>query len=369
MFLSSWYPSRVLPIIGDFIQRHAEAVATKHKVSAVHIITDPNLKIPFEISSKTIKGVTTYIGYIKKTGNPVYKLFLFSKVLRLILNEIGSFDLIHLNKLYSSGWIAYLLNLFYKKPYLISEHWSGYQSTNNQNIGLFEKYLSKQIVKRAAFVCPVSQHLANAMQEFGLKGNYHPVPNVVMTDLFVSKTKTDSIKLRLLHISSLTDEVKNISGIIKTLGALKRQKTDFICYFIGGTGDEFTAVIQQNNLTDKDIQFINFMEQKDLVSYFHQSDILILFSHYENLPCVILEAFSSGTPVISSNVGGISEFFPPDFGLLITANNHQELENALHKVKGTNWASPKKMHQYAVRHFSPETIAEKFDYLYQQMTY
>jgi len=40
LFLSSWYPSHVSPSNGDFIQRHAEAIATKHNVTVIYVTTD-----------------------------------------------------------------------------------------------------------------------------------------------------------------------------------------------------------------------------------------------------------------------------------------------------------------------------------------
>ena len=44
LFLSGWYPSRVSPSNGDFVQRHAEAVATVQNVTLIHVITDKNIK-------------------------------------------------------------------------------------------------------------------------------------------------------------------------------------------------------------------------------------------------------------------------------------------------------------------------------------
>jgi len=43
LFLASWYPSRVLKTNGDFIQRHAEAVALQHNVTVLHVISDSYL--------------------------------------------------------------------------------------------------------------------------------------------------------------------------------------------------------------------------------------------------------------------------------------------------------------------------------------
>ena len=92
-----------------------------------------------------------------------------------------------------------------------------------------------------------------------------------------------------------------------------------------------------------------------------QADVFVLFSNYENLPCVILEAFSCGLPVISTDVGGISEFFPNDFGYLIPKNDSKILvETLLHFYQKNRKHDVSKMHQYVRDNFSPTEISKAF---------
>jgi len=85
LFLCSWYPTRVLPSNGDFIQRHAEAVALLHSVSLIHVITDKNLKKTLEITDNTSNNVRTLIAYIKQSKNPIAKTYRFYKGLFCII--------------------------------------------------------------------------------------------------------------------------------------------------------------------------------------------------------------------------------------------------------------------------------------------
>ena len=97
----------------------------------------------------------------------------------------------------------------------------------------------------------------------------------------------------------------------------------------------------------------------------NKSNLFILFSNYENLPCVILEAFACGVPVISTNVGGISEYFPENFGFLINPKDEVALENSILKVyhQGIN-TNKELMHKYAQDNFGINSISEKFSNLY-----
>ena len=70
LFLCGWYPSKVSPTNGDFIQRHAEAVSLIHNVTVIHIISDKKSKKNIDIISEVINGIETHIAYIKHFKNP-----------------------------------------------------------------------------------------------------------------------------------------------------------------------------------------------------------------------------------------------------------------------------------------------------------
>ena len=103
LFLCGWYPSRVLPTNGDFIERHALAISLKHQVTVIHIITDKNVSNNLEIISTKEKQITTHIAYLKKTKNPIKKTYLYAKAFLRILRKIKNLDVVHLNEVYPFG--------------------------------------------------------------------------------------------------------------------------------------------------------------------------------------------------------------------------------------------------------------------------
>ncbi|PQJ74986.1 glycosyltransferase family 4 protein [Polaribacter gangjinensis] len=363
LFLCGWYPSRILPTNGDFIQRHAEAVATQQKVSVVHIITDENLATQKEIEYSKINGVDTFIGYIQKTKNPILKWKRYITMFMELTSKIDDFQIIHVNSLFPFGIFAWCLKMTKNIPYIISEHWTGYHFPQSKNIGFFQKIASKIIVKNASFVCPVSDDLANSMLQLGLKGNYCKVPNVVDTDMFypIKNTKETFI---IIHISSLNDAHKNVSGMLNVAKKLEERIGNFTWKFIGGTEDHFKNQLKKHDFKQAKIEFINHIPQQEMVSHLQSADVFVLFSNYENLPCVILEAFSCGIQAISTNVGGIHEYFPEDFGTLIQPKNEEQLLESLLQFSKKQPINKDKMHAYAIQNFGKNAIANSFSELY-----
>ena len=365
LFLCGWYPSRVLPINGDFIQRHAEAVSLKHQVTVLHIVSDNNTSSNIEIIETKTGEVKELIAYIKPTKNPLLKIYLFFKAYKSLLKKIDYFDLVHLNSLYPFGVFALHLKWFNKISYIISEHWSGYHLPQSNDICLSEKVISKLITSNSTYVCPVSLDLGNSMRNFGLKGNYKRVPNVVDTNLFVPLEKVSNT-FTLVHISSMVEVYKNISGILRVIAKLQDHISKFKIKFIGESSQKLIPRAKELGINSDCIEFVEQIPHHKVIQELQEADCILLFSNYENLPCVILEAFATGTHVISTDAGGIKEFFPDDFGLLIEKGNEESLLKSILKVYNNEIIfSPKdEMHKYADANFSKEKICQSFSELY-----
>ncbi len=362
LFINSWYPSRVLPTNGDFIQRHVEAVALKHKVTAIHVITDNSIKNEV-LSDENINGVRTLIAYLKPTKNNISKQFQFFRAYKKLISLSKDFDIVHVNRLFPVGIIAVWLKINRNIPYIISEHFSGYQN----RIGKSELLISKIIARQANLICPVSEDLSKNMQVLGLKGNYKVVPNVIDTTIF---TPTDNINkvFTLIHVSSLVDDIKNISGILNVIGQLQNHIPNFLFYLVGDNPFQYQSLIDSLNIDSKNIKLIDQIPHREVATYIQNSDIMLMFSNYESFSCVIKEAFSCGIKVISTDVGGINEYFPNDFGKLIPVKNEKELLDSILSLNDKTENNQKNiMHQYIENHFSKEIISSDFSNIYQDI--
>lgn len=70
-------------------------------------------------------------------------------------------------------------------------------------------------------------------------------------------------------------------------------------------------------------------QQTDVLPYFAASDAMLLPSHTEGSPHVVLEAMAAGVPVIASSVGGVPEILSDDIAQLVPSQNPASFANAI----------------------------------------
>lgn len=368
LFLSSWYPSRLSPYAGDFVQRHAIAASKINQISVLHAKKDSSLKDRFKIEENATDNVKEVIVYYRnsriKPINYLYRLVALNKGYQ----KIKHIDLIHLNVTYPAGLFALYLKLTQRIPYVITEHWTGFREEYFQKINFIERFIIVKILKNASKILPVSQDLANSMKKHAEKVPFEVIPNVVFTEYFYPYKKEPNSIIKFLHLSSLKLEHKNIPGILNVVKRLAEENLKFE-FHLGGTGNpQFIEDFKLENQLSDIIFTFGELGYKEVPPKMNQFNCFVLFSNYENQPCVQTESFACGLPFIGTDVGGIKEYFPKNFGYLIEKGNETELYDAMKAViLGKDFESKDKMHEYAKENFSPEVIAKRFDQVYTKI--
>lgn len=382
LYLPRWYPHKYDPMHGLFIERHGIAASAYCNVSVLYVHPDENLKdqkfyIDESWKNKLpairiyYKNINTGIIPLDKLIN-IYRFFSFNqKGIRIIRRKYGKPDVIHVHVLTRHGLIALLSKIFYHIPYVITEHWTRYLPSVNTFKGFFRKVLTRIVIKHASAVMPVTENLKNAMVMHGLRNkNYIVIPNVVNMEMFqpAAPKETRDIK-RIIHISCFDNNQKNISGILRVIQKLSEERQDFCCDMIG-EGIDFewlTGYGKELDIKDRFVFFHGLKENEALADMIKQSDFMVMFSNYENLPVVILESYASGIPVISTDVGGIREHLDKNLGILIRPNDEEQLYNGIKKMLDNNKQyEATRIRQYAEEHFSNEVIGKRLFLVYQQ---
>lgn len=351
------------------MQRHAEAVATRHKVDVLYVTPDPEVK-ELTYSFNQHGSVREHIWYYPaKKPDPWYRFRAFKEAFKQWHADTGSLpDLVHLNVLYPSGKQARWLKSKFDIPFIVTEHWTGYHEEHRVKLHPYQRIDMLKTAQAASCICPVSEHLALAMKKWGIKQSMQVVANVVDTKLFHRAEAQTEKTQKVLHVSSLVDDHKNISGMLDVIKRVTAERKD-VQFEIVGDGDIKPYVAKAQTLEIPDDQLLILGEQtlEEIAQRMRQASVFLMFSRYENLPCVILEAFASGVPVVSSRVGGIHEHLTPDKGLLVKSEDEDGLYKALTELLNGPKPSPEMLREYAVENFSIERIADQFSMVYQSI--
>lgn len=379
LFLCSWYPNPDDASNGIFIKRHAQALALQHKVTVLF--------------AKAVNGVTEKEYHDNVEGNftertvfypkekskiPFISSFLklqrFKKEYRKLIDDFlleNEIDIIQVNTIFPAAIPA--LYALKKSPHAklcITEHWSGYYPEDGNYKGFYLKRITRNIVQKAKAVFVISEKLKTAMLSHGLKNNYEIINNVVDTSVFkpLNNLRTNSNTLRILHVSSLVDREKNITGIVDIAQRLKDLNVEFQLYLIGKNDKE---MIQHKNLVHQNhlhthITFLGYKSPNKISEYMHNADVFLLMSHYEGMPVVLLESIACGLPVITTNVGHVEKMIQPGMGIILKQNTVKECVERLLNFQNEKFSDKQLMHQYIADNYSMQAVCNFMIKLYHK---
>lgn len=103
--------------------------------------------------------------------------------------------------------------------------------------------------------------------------------------------------------------------------------------FYEGTDYQEYIDSQVKRLPGSSVIWHNVVPQRQLLEYFHRASVLTMPSLSEALPMTVLEAMSTATPVVASDVGGISQVVRHEnTGLLVDSDESEELAQSVVRV-------------------------------------
>lgn len=410
LFSTAWYPNRKVAGDGVFVRKHAQAVASLHDVAVLMVQSDAAIRgghVEIEATLQdlpnhpkaSLKEVLVYVPKIHR------EIPLLTGLLRLFWLAVGNYkgyryiqkhywqgqrpDLCHVNVLTRAAGLPWLLSKVHRIPYIITEHWTRYHRPDAFPSSKLHLWFTRRVVRDAAYVCPVSLNLELAMKKWGLDNPRYvrvgnvvaPMPALIENNAVGENTAGEGRTARqatFVHVSWMRDEAKNISGILRTLSVLAKERQDWHVDFIGEGNDKeqliaYAAELGLSDNANSSENLVSFLPAQDsaqLAQSLPRYDALVMFSHYENQPVSVLEALAAGLPVIATSVGEIPRMLAHNRGITVDPGNEQQLLEVLRafvSLIGTqrqDQSLRQQRHQYVVEHHSAEVIARQFDVLY-----
>lgn len=381
LHLCSWYPTPFRPEHGIFHRSHimAASLFTKHVVIYVSFSNAINKKQEYFFNNKNFHEYITILpkkkGFFHNLGKIFNWIGAYNKNLNKILKTHPDVRLVHLHAVFPAGLVYLLFGKIRKLPLIVSEQWSGYFPEDGNYKGIFRVWITKKIFDKCQKVLVGSDKLGKRLIELGLVNNYIFMENVLPKYFFQNykkREKKDSI-LHFLHVSSLTEREKNITGMLNVFLKLKLKGSyDFTITIVGGNQEEVNYYRNwtiRYGLDDK----VNFEGKKlnhELPEIYQNADIFVLFSHFESQPVVVLEAWAMGVPVLCTPVGQLPEWMRPEFGACAKSGNEEDLlELVLRAPEIIKHTDANEMRRFIKENFSEEVVGNKLHKIYNKVIF
>ncbi len=203
---------------------------------------------------------------------------------------------------------AVIGKIFYKIPFIATYGYKYHKFAEIEGRGFsspFLKLVELIVLKTADGVIVTTEELRKYVEKFTKPMKVFLIANGVETKMFFPIPKGfDSRNIKILSIGRLEVQ-KNYLNLIKAI-SLSKYKKNIILTIIGNG----SLKNQLGNLAKKlsvNLKIIDFVPHNLLPRYYQDADIFILPSLAEGQPKVLLEAQSTGLPVIASKVQGTIE--------------------------------------------------------------
>ncbi len=365
---AGWYPTQ-FSNQGIFVKKHLEVIGAKHQLFVFHITHQNHPYKWFKTEKIEERFGTVKVFYVPRL--PILKHFSYYSIPLFQKIKIGKIDVFHLHITYPYIYFTSLLKLFGVKKMVLTEHWSGFTDTSGKfdQLSKINKLVFLKFLKNYNGVSVVSSYLKKIFSKKTHFENITITPNILELETFGTTNKKSSLKYRLISISNLVDEVKNISLLIKVIEELVKEIPS-LTLDIYGDGKDKNRLMEKaeiSGLLNKNIFFKGFIPNHILQKKYEEYDAFILLSNYETFSIVTFEAILNNLPVIVSKCGGVEDYVNENNGVLVDNGN---LKSAINGVKNIfdNYNSYRNRDLKStlnVEKYTKENILKQFEILYQ----
>ena len=191
-------------------------------------------------------------------------------------------------------------------------------------------------------VAVLSHHLADRLQAIAPRVRTVVIPNGLEASEIGSLSETEERGPgRMLFMGAGEQGLNLEKGLGDLLEVLPRmlQRYPTSTWILAGLHDPksirdyLEGSLEPGTQIEERVRFLPVVAGQERLALFRESSILVLPSHFENMPNLLLEAMAAGMGVVASDVGAIPEMLnAPAGGILFEARDRSGLENAIERL-------------------------------------
>jgi L-malate glycosyltransferase len=332
LIITPWYPFEGNRQFGIFVRHFAERLSQQHTVTVVALLEQAEVSEDTLILSRVSPNFEEIVQLIPKASNPIFRALKRKKAARQLMDttlpSLKSFDLIHFHVLSPLHYNFVKEAIKMEVPYVVTEHWTIYARGLFSKLNPISQLRIKKMAKRAAVVMPVSYFLQKSMEAVGVRANFVVVPNMVPEVVPVNFSKHTEVTL--LAVGDLVDGVKNFSGMIQSLKVLHNRGRKYHLNLIGHGPDrkeleDLCLALNLNNF----VHFLGELPHHKVFEEMQRSHVYLMASPLETFSISTLEALKCGTPAVTTDCGGIYEYFEDLGGMIVSPFDPENFAKAV----------------------------------------
>jgi len=220
-------------------------------------------------------------------------------------------------------------------------------------------------------VVVLNQHFKKLVEQSPLfnESRIEVIPNSIDTDRFTlfdkkqirKKLGLEENKKYLLYVAAYASTIKGYKEFEQTIEEYEQKY-----------GSNNTEILLVGNLPkDRNIKLpfkeFGHVDEDKIIEFYNASDVTILSSIEDNLPNVILESFSCGTPIVGFKIGGLPDMIEDNYnGYTVELGDIKGLADSIHKILDGKDLS-KNCREYAEENLKLEVQARRYKTLYEDL--
>ena len=264
-----------------------------------HLQQEPSIEVSFLGINPRLPGALRKLQSIKYVRTLTTSLLYWLNLLR----EVRKYDVIHI---FSASYLSFLIA---PTPAILVSKLYGKKIVLNYHSGEAEDHLRRwrrtaiPTIRMVDSVVVPSEYLVRVFASYGL--NATAIYNLIDTGKFRFRER---VPLRPVFLSNRNLESHyGVDRVLRAFAIIQEQIPE-ASLTIAGDGSQaraLRALAEELNL--RNASFIGQVAPFAIADVYDAADIFLNGSEIDNQPLSILEAFSCGLPVVTTNAGGIPD--------------------------------------------------------------